>query len=112
MITPAMSSSNNRTNMFCRVVVLNCIWHFLLCYKTVTALHFVVLFLWQDEEAFFADYAASHKKLSELGFTPPSSCFKVTAKTGAILAQSAVGVAVATAVVLLSYFYEVHRRVK
>ncbi|KAF7130130.1 hypothetical protein RHSIM_Rhsim10G0209400 [Rhododendron simsii] len=66
----------------------------------------------KDEEAFFADYAASHKKLSELGFTPPSSCFKVTAKTGAILAQSAVGVAVATAVVLLSYFYEVHRRVK
>lgn len=66
----------------------------------------------KDEEAFFADYAASHKKLSELGFTPPSSCFKVTAKTGAILAQSAVGVAVATAVVLLSYFYEVHKRVK
>ncbi|KAG5530191.1 hypothetical protein RHGRI_030534 [Rhododendron griersonianum] len=62
----------------------------------------------KDEEAFFADYAASHKKLSELGFTPPSSCFKVTA----ILAQSAVGVAVATAVVLLSYFYEAHRRVK
>ncbi|XP_057470257.1 L-ascorbate peroxidase 3-like [Actinidia eriantha] len=67
----------------------------------------------KDEEAFFADYAASHKKLSELGFTPSSSGFKATtAKTRTILAQSAVGVAVATAVVLLSYFYEVHRRVK
>ncbi|GFY87912.1 ascorbate peroxidase 3 [Actinidia rufa] len=67
----------------------------------------------KDEEAFFADYAASHKKLSELGFTPSPSGFKATtAKTRTILAQSAVGVAVATAVVLLSYFYEVHRRVK
>ncbi|KAJ8771034.1 hypothetical protein K2173_023359 [Erythroxylum novogranatense] len=27
----------------------------------------------KDEDAFFADYAASHKKLSELGFTPVSS---------------------------------------
>ncbi|CAL5369065.1 unnamed protein product [Camellia sinensis] len=63
----------------------------------------------QDEEAFFADYAASHKKLSELGFTPPSSGVK--AKAFAILAQTAVGVAVATAVVLLSFFYEVHRKV-
>lgn len=112
MITPAMSSSNDRTNMFCRVVVLNCIRHFLLCYKTSNCSAFCCSILWQDEEAFFADYAASHKKLSELGFTPPSSCFKVTAKTGAILAQTAVGVAVATAVVLLSYFFEVHKRVK
>ncbi|KAF5960910.1 hypothetical protein HYC85_002119 [Camellia sinensis] len=63
----------------------------------------------QDEEAFFADYAASHKKLSELGFTPPSSGVK--AKAFAILAQTAVGVAVATAVVLLSFFYEVHKKV-
>ncbi|KAL7231284.1 hypothetical protein ACSBR2_009531 [Camellia fascicularis] len=63
----------------------------------------------QDEEAFFADYAASHKKLSELGFTPPSSGVK--AKAFAILAQTAVGVAVATAVVLLSFFYEVQRKV-
>ncbi|KAK3037162.1 hypothetical protein RJ639_031049, partial [Escallonia herrerae] len=65
----------------------------------------------KDEEAFFNDYAASHKKLSELGFTPPS-CFKLAVKNPAILAQSAVGVAVAAAVVILSYFYEVHRRVK
>lgn len=27
--------------------------------------------MWQNEEAFFTDYAASHKKLSELGFTSP-----------------------------------------
>ncbi|PSS00461.1 L-ascorbate peroxidase 3, peroxisomal like [Actinidia chinensis var. chinensis] len=74
--------------------------------------HYVEIYA-KDEEAFFADYAASHKKLSELGFTPSSSGFKATtAKTRTILAQSVVGVAVATAVVLLSYFYEVHRRVK
>ncbi|KAA8531998.1 hypothetical protein F0562_006860 [Nyssa sinensis] len=66
----------------------------------------------KDEEAFFIDYAASHKKLSELGFTPRSSCRTLVAKNSTILAQSAVGVAVATAVVILSYFYEVHSRVR
>ncbi|KAK6797979.1 hypothetical protein RDI58_005681 [Solanum bulbocastanum] len=66
----------------------------------------------KDEEAFFRDYAESHKKLSELGFTPPSSCFKLTVKNSTVLAQGAVGVAVAAAVVILSYFYEVNRRIK
>ncbi|XP_010265979.1 PREDICTED: L-ascorbate peroxidase 3, peroxisomal [Nelumbo nucifera] len=62
----------------------------------------------KDEDAFFRDYAESHKKLSELGFSP-----KVEAKNNtAILAQSAVGVAVAAAVVILSYLYEVNRRIK
>ncbi|XP_027179235.1 L-ascorbate peroxidase 3 [Coffea eugenioides] len=58
----------------------------------------------KDQEAFFRDYAASHKKLSELGFNPPSSRFK--------LAQAAFGVAVAATVVILSYFYEINRRAK
>ncbi|CAI9110961.1 OLC1v1011073C1 [Oldenlandia corymbosa var. corymbosa] len=64
-----------------------------------------------DEEAFFKDYAASHKKLSELGFTPPSSCSKLINNSTA-LAQSAVGVAVAAAVVIFSYFFEINRRAK
>ncbi|KDP24002.1 hypothetical protein JCGZ_25390 [Jatropha curcas] len=63
----------------------------------------------KDEDAFFADYAMSHKKLSELGFKPP---FKATAKCSALFARSVVGVAVATAVVIFSYYYEVQRRVK
>ncbi|XP_065857031.1 L-ascorbate peroxidase 3 [Euphorbia lathyris] len=59
----------------------------------------------QDEDAFFADYAASHKKLSELGF-------RETAKCTTILAQSAVGLAVAAVVVILGYCYEMNRRIK
>ncbi|CAN4078709.1 unnamed protein product [Withania somnifera] len=57
-------------------------------------------------------YAKSHKKLSELGFTPPSSCFKFAVKNSTVLAQGAVGVAVAATVVILSYFYEINRRCK
>ncbi|GAV62898.1 peroxidase domain-containing protein [Cephalotus follicularis] len=66
----------------------------------------------KDEDAFFRDYAESHKKLSELGFTPPSSASKVISKDSTVLAQSAFGVAVAAAVVILSYFYEVRKRMK
>ncbi|KAK1322001.1 putative L-ascorbate peroxidase 4 [Acorus calamus] len=65
----------------------------------------------KDEDAFFKDYAESHRKLSELGFTPPSTA-KADTKACVVLAQSAVGVAVAAAVVILSYFYEVTRRTK
>lgn len=64
----------------------------------------------KDEDVFFRDYAASHKKLSELGFTPSGS--KPGPKDCTVLAQSAVGVAVAAAVVILSYIYEVRKRVK
>lgn len=64
----------------------------------------------QDEDAFFKDYAVSHKKLSELGFTPSSSV-KEAVKTSTLVAQSAVGVAVAAAVVILSYLYEVRKKV-
>ncbi|KAJ8766949.1 hypothetical protein K2173_012424 [Erythroxylum novogranatense] len=66
----------------------------------------------KDEETFFKDYAVSHKKLSELGFTPSSSASKKTAKDSIVLAQSAVGVAVAAAVVIFSYFYEIRKRAK
>lgn len=70
----------------------------------------LILFLWQDEDAFFKGYAASHKKLSELGFTPSSG--KAIVKDSTVLAQGAVGVAVAAAVVILSYFYEIRKKMK
>ncbi|CAN0846100.1 L-ascorbate peroxidase 3 [Linum grandiflorum] len=63
----------------------------------------------KDEDAFFKDYAAAHKKLSELGFAPAS---KVSQKDSTVLAQGAVGVVVTAAVMFLSYMYEVHRRSK
>ncbi|GAB2291954.1 Probable L-ascorbate peroxidase 4, peroxisomal, partial [Dionaea muscipula] len=63
-----------------------------------------------DEETFFEDYAASHKKLSELGFSPTAP--KSVVKDTTVLAQSAVGVAVAAAVVILSYLYEVRKKTK
>uniref|UniRef100_A0A0C9QMK9 L-ascorbate peroxidase n=1 Tax=Wollemia nobilis TaxID=56998 RepID=A0A0C9QMK9_9CONI len=69
----------------------------------------------KDEDAFFKDYAEAHKKLSELGFRDPSSISSgsgLEASTSMVLAQGAVGVAVAAAVVVLGYFYEVQRRAK
>lgn len=66
----------------------------------------IVELIWQDEDKFFKDYAESHKKLSELGFYPSSSYFGIKAN----YVHSTVGVAVA--VVVLSYFFEVNRRVK
>ena len=65
--------------------------------------------IWQDEEEFFKDFAGSHKKLSELGFTSSSSS-KIIPKDSTILAQGAVGVAVAAAVVILGYLYEARKR--
>ncbi|KAI3717107.1 hypothetical protein L1987_68477 [Smallanthus sonchifolius] len=62
----------------------------------------------KDEDAFFKDYAESHKKLSELGFTSPSYLKSNT--TAALLAQSAIGITVAATVVILSYFYELSRK--
>ncbi|KAK2972731.1 hypothetical protein RJ640_029188, partial [Escallonia rubra] len=66
----------------------------------------------KDEDAFFRDYAVSHKKLSELGFSPSSSGSKASIKDSTLLAQSAVGVVVAAAVVVLSYLYEVRKKMK
>ena len=71
------------------------------------------LFVPQDEDAFFKDYAESHKKLSELGFTPRSAASaKLDLPTGVILAQSAFGVAVAAAVVIAGYLYEASKKAK
>ncbi|KAK9064993.1 hypothetical protein SSX86_016376 [Deinandra increscens subsp. villosa] len=63
----------------------------------------------KDEDAFFKDYAESHKKLSELGFTPPSS-LKSNTTAATLLVQSAIGIVVGVTVVILSYFYEVNRK--
>ncbi|THU63170.1 hypothetical protein C4D60_Mb01t12880 [Musa balbisiana] len=67
--------------------------------------HYVEMYA-KDEDLFFKDYAESHKKLSELGFTPrhTDSATKTIANS-AVLAQSAFGVAV----VILSYCYEVNQ---
>nr|AEH76922.1 peroxisomal ascorbate peroxidase [Aeluropus littoralis] len=74
--------------------------------------HYVELYA-KDEDAFFKDYAESHKKLSELGFTPRSSGpAKSDLPTGVVLAQGAFGVAVAAAVVILGYLYEAPKKVK
>jgi L-ascorbate peroxidase len=71
------------------------------------------LFKSQDEDAFFKDYAESHRKFSELGFTPRSSGpAKSDLPTAAVLAQSAFGVAVAAAVVIAGYLYEASRKTK
>jgi len=61
--------------------------------------------LWQDEEAFFKDYAQSHKKLSELGFTPPTS-FSYLKK---MVTRAAVGAAVTATVIILSYLYQLKK---
>ncbi|KAG1354137.1 L-ascorbate peroxidase 3 [Cocos nucifera] len=61
----------------------------------------------KDEDAFFKDYAESHKKLSELGFTPPRIRL-----IKAILAQGAVAVAVAAALVILSHLYEINKKME
>nr|CAB3483756.1 unnamed protein product [Digitaria exilis] len=67
----------------------------------------------KDEDAFFKDYAESHKKLSELGFAPRGAAStKLDLPTGAVLAQSAFGVAVAAAVVIAGYLYEASRKAK
>ncbi|ESQ53617.1 hypothetical protein EUTSA_v10025911mg [Eutrema salsugineum] len=65
----------------------------------------------KDEDAFFKDYSESHKKLSELGFNSNPSAAKAVADS-TVLAQSAFGVAIAAAVVALSYFYEIRKRMK
>lgn len=64
----------------------------------------------QDEEAFFKDYALSHKKLSELGFTPASLGSMLVAKLKSGFALAAVAVSVA--ILIWSFFFEVHQEVK
>lgn len=61
----------------------------------------------QDEQKFFEDYAESHKKLSELGFSPPSSSCSWTTNSKY---TAVAGIAVAAFV--LSHCYEVYMRVE
>ncbi|GFP78864.1 l-ascorbate peroxidase 3 peroxisomal [Phtheirospermum japonicum] len=51
----------------------------------------------KDKETFFKDYAASHKRLSELGFTPPSSSLRSALK------KTIVAIGVFITVIILSY---------
>lgn len=55
----------------------------------------------KDEDTFFREYAESHKKLSELGFT----C-KSREKTKYLLMQTAVGVALVAALIAWAYLCE------
>ena len=64
----------------------------------------------KDENAFFRDYAESHKKLSELGFVTSSKAS--SPKDATVLAQGAFGAVVAAAVVILGYLYEVRKKGK
>ncbi|XP_008788436.2 probable L-ascorbate peroxidase 4, peroxisomal [Phoenix dactylifera] len=66
----------------------------------------------KDEDAFFKDYAESHKKLSELGFTPPCILSATKSKLKAILTQGAVTVAAAAALLILSYLFEIGKNME
>lgn len=59
--------------------------------------------LWQDEDAFFTDYAVSHKKLSELGFTPPSL-------GGVAKSHARIVVALAAVAVLFGYLFDIYKK--
>lgn len=63
----------------------------------------------QDEDAFFRDYAESHKKLSELGFKPPRAAALAYKSSGGnmkgLLTRTATMVAVAAAVVAWAYLH-------
>lgn len=64
---------------------------------------FLLTCIWQDEDAYFRDYAVSHKKLSELGFiTPPP---KVSRTLARVLWH-----AITVAVVILSLFFAFSKR--
>ncbi|CBI17342.3 unnamed protein product, partial [Vitis vinifera] len=69
-------------------------------------LEYVMLYE-QDEEAFFRDYAASHKKLSELGFVPPTWTSRVitAVKNSSTMAKTAAGVAFATTAIAITFYY-------
>ncbi|RVX16759.1 putative L-ascorbate peroxidase 3, peroxisomal [Vitis vinifera] len=69
-------------------------------------LEYVMLYE-QDEEAFFRDYAASHKKLSELGFVPPTWTSRVitAVKNSSTMAKAAAGVAFATTAIAITFYY-------
>ncbi|KAG5060960.1 hypothetical protein JHK87_001989 [Glycine soja] len=55
----------------------------------------------KDEDAFFADYATSHKKLSELGF--------IFRNHRSILAKGVTGIAIVLTAVILDYLRELNK---
>jgi L-ascorbate peroxidase len=59
---------------------------------------------YKDENAFFRDYATSHKKLSELGFNPGGSYRSQ-------LAKAALGMVIASTVVILGYLLELNKKI-
>eukprot|EP00244_Chara_vulgaris_P004863 TRINITY_DN19856_c1_g1_i4.p1 TRINITY_DN19856_c1_g1~~TRINITY_DN19856_c1_g1_i4.p1 ORF type:complete len:339 (-),score=60.14 TRINITY_DN19856_c1_g1_i4:22-933(-) len=73
----------------------------------------------KDNEAFFRDYAESHKKLSELGCADSSPAFAAAAavkhvvneaqNTLAIVSQGLVGIVATVVICVLGYMYEVRR---
>lgn len=64
----------------------------------------------KDEEAFFRDYALSHKKLSELGFIGRSKIFEIARTVKILLKQDIVKVvAFAGAVLVLGFYYDVNK---
>ncbi|GAU22628.1 hypothetical protein TSUD_234500 [Trifolium subterraneum] len=58
----------------------------------------------KDEDAFFRDYATSHKKLSELGFNPNCN-FRSK------LAKGVLGFVIASTVVILGYLLELNKNI-
>ncbi|KOM28085.1 hypothetical protein LR48_Vigan499s002900 [Vigna angularis] len=56
----------------------------------------------KDEDAFFKDYATSHKKLSELGFSLKNH--------RSILAKGVIGFGIALTAVILGYLHELNKR--
>lgn len=67
----------------------------------------------QDEEAFFRDYAKSHKKLSELGFTPSPAALlacKFGGKPKKLVTGTTAVFAVAIAVITYAYICEANKR--
>lgn len=85
--------------------------------KQLYYLQLKMIFHIQHKEDFFEDYEEAHKKLADLGL-PYSAFIKSTLEKSAsqvkkvLAAQKAVGVgvAVAAAVVILSFFYVINRR--
>ncbi|KAL3640363.1 L-ascorbate peroxidase 3 [Castilleja foliolosa] len=59
----------------------------------------------KDKEAFFKDYAASHKRLSELGFKTQSALLRST-----LIKKTIAAVGVSITVVILGYLYEMNRK--
>lgn len=67
----------------------------------------------KDEEAFFRDYAESHKKLSELGFTPSRAtllAWKSRDKAKRVVTTTTAVFAVAVAVIACAYICETKKK--